>query len=163
MVASMCSSDQSSPTAGMRVPPFLISVTVVASNSRPAMAGASSVPSPSMPWHFAQTPSNVSLPTTWLDGACAARKRVNSASLTACTEAVMEACWAPQSSAQRPVNVPVRSALNHVWFVRPGMASILPPSAGIHQLWMTSGATTSRFTTLFTGTTRSSTAISPPG
>ena len=45
MVASMCSSDQSSPTAGMRVPPFLINVTVVASNSRPAMAGASSVPS----------------------------------------------------------------------------------------------------------------------
>ena len=46
---------------------------------------------------------------------------------------------------------PIFSALNQVWFVRPGIASILPPSAGTHQLWMTSGVTTSSVTTRFSG------------
>ena len=39
-----------------------------------------------------------------------------------------------------------------MWLIRPGIAWILPPSAGIHQLWMTSGDTTLRSTTEPTGT-----------
>jgi cytochrome c oxidase subunit 2 len=38
--------------------------------------------------------------------------------------------------------VPSRSALNHHWFRRPGMASILPPKEGIAQEWMTSSEVT---------------------
>ena len=44
------------------------------------------------------------------------------------------------------------SASNHVSFVRPGIASILPPSAGIHHEWMTSES--GAFTTSFTGRRR---------
>ena len=47
------------------------------------------------------------------------------------------ACWIPQSSAQRATYVP-GGALNHVSLMRPGIASILPPSCGTHQLWLTS-------------------------
>ena len=43
-------------------------------------------------------------------------------------------------------------AWNQVWLIRPGIAWILPPSAGIHQLWITSGDTTLRSTTAPTGT-----------
>ena len=35
--------------------------------------------------------------------------------------------------------LPGFSAWNQVWLIWPGIAWILPPSAGIHQLWMTSG------------------------
>ena len=50
---------------------------------------------------------------------------------------VITACWIPQSSAQRATYVP-GDALNHVSLTRPGIASILPPSRGTHQLWFTS-------------------------
>ena len=46
----------------------------------------------------------------------------------------------------------LRSAVNQVWLARPGIAWILPPSAGIHQLWITSGETTFRSTTTSCGT-----------
>ena len=60
---------------------------------------------------------------------------------------------------------PARSALNHVSFVTPGIASNLPPSAGIHQEWITSksGAVTSSRTLRPTGARSLSTAITPFG
>ena len=67
---------------------------------------------------------------------------------------VIVVCWIPQSSAQRATYVP-GEALNHVSLTRPGIASILPPSRGTHQLWLTSpaGAVTSRCTTESAGAT----------
>ena len=50
----------------------------------------------------------------------------------------MFACSRPQSSAHCPVYVPGLSASNQVSLTTPGIASILPPSAGIHHEWMTS-------------------------
>ena len=50
----------------------------------------------------------------------------------------MTACWSPQNSAHLIGYVPTFSALNHVWFVLPGIASVLPPKAGTHQLCATS-------------------------
>ena len=49
--------------------------------------------------------------------------------------------------------------------VVPGIASILPPSAGIHQEWMTSksGALTSSWTVWPTGARRRSIAMTPFG
>ena len=77
---------------------------------------------------------------------------------------VITACWIPQSSAQRATYVP-GGALNHVSFVRPGIASILPPSRGTHQLWLTSfaGAVTSRCTTVSAGAIISLTVVAPFG
>ena len=56
-------------------------------------------------------------------------------------------------------------AWNQVSFVTPGIASILPPSAGIHQEWMTSvsGAVTSRLTGTPTGARSWSIAMTPFG
>ena len=70
----------------------------------------------------------------------------------------------PQNSAHWPGRRPGLSALNQL-FVRPGIASILPPSAGIHQLWITSssGAVTVERDDRPTGTRRRSTAIAPFG
>ena len=52
----------------------------------------------------------------------------------------------PQSSAHCPRNTPTRFAANHVVLTLPGIASILPPSAGIHHECTTSqsGAVTSK-------------------
>ena len=59
----------------------------------------------------------------------------------------------------------VVSALNQVTFVTPGIASNLPPSAGIHQEWMTSksGAVTSSRTVWPTGARSWSIAMTPFG
>ena len=77
----------------------------------------------------------------------------------------MRACSSPQSSAHWPVYVPVFDALNQVSFTRPGIASILPPSAGIHHEWMTSvsGEVTSRRTGTPTGARRWSIETAPFG
>ena len=71
----------------------------------------------------------------------------------------------PQSSAHCPSKTPLRSARNHVWLTLPGIASILPPSAGIHHEWITShsGAVTCSSTVLPSGTRRRSTAMTPFG
>ena len=45
----------------------------------------------------------------------------------------------PQSSAHWPAYRP-GGASNHVWLTLPGIASILPPSCGTHQLWITSSS-----------------------
>ena len=61
--------------------------------------------------------------------------------------------------------MPGALALNHVTFVVPGIASNLPPSAGIHHEWITSksGAETSSLTVWPTGARRLSTAMTPFG
>ena len=70
----------------------------------------------------------------------------------------------PQSWAHWPVNVPGElGARNQVWFVRPGIASIWPPSDGTHQLCTTSVATTVSVTTLPTGTSIVSIETWPDG
>ena len=83
---------------------------------------------------------------------------------TTFTVASISVCWIPQRSEQRAAYSPA-GALNQVWFVRPGIASILPPSAGTHQLWRTSlsGAKTSSFTTLSAGAIIVPTEIAPFG
>ena len=69
----------------------------------------------------------------------------------------------PQNSAHLILYVPAFSAWNHVWFVLPGMASILPPKAGTHQLCATSAETTSSVTTWSFGTVRTLIAWRPLG
>ena len=63
------------------------------------------------------------------------------------------------------MNMPARFASNQVVFVRPGMASILPPSAGIHQEWITSqsGAVTFSSTVRPSGARSRSIATTPFG
>ena len=70
----------------------------------------------------------------------------------------------PQSCAHWPVKVPgVLGARNQVWFVRPGIASVWPPSVGTHQAWTTSAATMVSVTTLPTGTSIVSIETWPSG
>ena len=56
-------------------------------------------------------------------------------------------------------------AVNHVWLIRPGIAAIWPPRAGIHHEWMTSqsGAVTVRCTGSPAGTRSRSIATAPFG
>ena len=77
----------------------------------------------------------------------------------------MFACSIPQSSAHCPVYTPGASASNQVSFTVPGIASILPPRAGIHHEWITSssGATTTRRTGTPTGARICSMATTPFG
>ena len=61
--------------------------------------------------------------------------------------------------------MPGSSTSNQVSFTTPGIASIFPPSAGIHQEWMTSssGAVTSRRTGTPAGARNLSIATAPFG
>ena len=95
------------------------------------------------PWHFgAHARPRPPCPSSSRSGALLAAALVSQASNSpldmTSTEASIRACSRPQSSAHWPVYVPPSSASNHVSFVLPGIASILPPSAGIHHEWMTS-------------------------
>src|SRR5690606_38120686 len=58
------------------------------------------------------------------------------------TSKLMWVCSRPQNSAHCPRMGLVESARRRMWLVRPGMASILPPSRGIQKLWMTSALVT---------------------
>jgi len=124
-------------------------------------------PSPSKPWHLAQAASNVSLPREEVPPACAAASPPSHDSKAAgsitSTVVRMTACWMPQNSAHWPAKVPVRRALKSSTFVRPGIASRLPVSAGTHQLWATSGAVSSSRTVRSTGTRRTSSETTPFG
>ena len=126
-------------------------------------------PLPLRPWHLAQTPLNSCSPRSDVPSACACASAESQLSNcpagTASTVAVIAACWIPQNSAHWPMYLPGLAISNHVWFGWPGMASILPPSAGIHQLWITSssGAVTSSLTGRFTGARMVSIAMTPFG
>ena len=99
-------------------------------------------PWPRSPWHLAHTPLNSCAPRSDVPAscarACAESQLSNSRAGTAWTVAVIAACWIPQNSAHWPLYVPGFSTSYQVWFGWPGIASIFPPSAGIHQLWITS-------------------------
>ena len=70
---------------------------------------------------------------------CAASQRSNwSGSMTTATK-LMSAWPVPQYSAHAPRKTPVRVGSRAIRFVRPGIMSILPPSAGIQKEWITSG------------------------
>jgi hypothetical protein len=57
-----------------------------------------------------------------------------------------------QNSAQRPVNVPARSARNWIVAVRPGIRSFLPCRFGTQKLWITSSDSSVTTTGLPIGT-----------
>ena len=64
-------------------------------------------PSPPRPWHFAQTPSNVSSPSVGVAGflrgsASSSSHCSNSSRGSASTSAFISACWTPQNSAHWP-------------------------------------------------------------
>ena len=63
--------------------------------------------------------------------------------------------WPSKTTWSSPSGMADSGILNQVLLVRPGTASILPPSLGIHQEWMTSSAVMSSVTVIPTGTTMS--------
>ncbi len=127
------------------------------------MAGPMS-PSPSNPWHLAQTASHSCRPRSVSEiRACSWSQALKAASSTTFTRVYMTACWIPQNSAHWPSHVPVRFGLKRRTLVRPAIASSLPVSAGTHQLWLTSWVMSSSATVRPTGTRSSSNEIAPFG
>ena len=71
-------------------------------------------PWPARPWHFAHTPTNVSLPRPAAE-ACRSRTQASySAWGSTSTCAIIAACWMPQNSAHWPRKVPSFVARNEV-------------------------------------------------
>ena len=74
-------------------------------------------PSPARPWHLPHAPMNVSSPRP-SPRARSSSHASYSARGSASTDAVILACWIPQSSAHCPLKTPARCALNQVWLTR---------------------------------------------
>ena len=120
-------------------------------------------PCPARPWHFAQTPTKVSLPRAAVEPCRSATQASYSLWGSTSTCAIIAACWMPQNSAHWPSKVPSFDGVKVIVFFLPGIASSLPPSAGTHQLWLTSSLMILSRTTRLYGSRRWSTAIVPSG
>jgi len=147
------------PTPVLRM---LVSPDLLPSSGFVAMFGPTA-PWPARPWHFAQTPTKVSLPSASLS---VFRCWMNAAYRAAGSTSTCASIWAwssPQNSAHWPRKVPSFVASHVVSLGWPGIASSLPPSAGTHQLWLTSCETIRRRTGLLYGSRRWSTETAPFG